>query len=210
MPRDTLLDRLWPESRASLGSQSLNSLIYSLHKSLGDCIDGVAPVLHHGGSYRLNVEAGVGVDVACFDDAAEAGERKARAGQQNAAAALFQRAIGWYKGELSGDDDVQSLIERERLRARYLNLLSRLADYSFDSHDYGASLSHALLILSRDPCREDAHRLVMQCHVRQGERFQAIRQYCLCEQILRVELEAAPEPATRALFDRVRLDPGSV
>jgi DNA-binding SARP family transcriptional activator len=65
-------------------------------------------------------------------------------------------------------------------------------------------------LLLMDPCREDAHRMAMQCHVLRGERAQALRQYRVCERILRLEFDAAPEEATRALFDQVRLDPSSL
>jgi hypothetical protein len=50
----------------------------------------------------------------------------------------------------------------------------------------------------------------MRCCVRSGERAQALRQYRLCVDILRSEFDALPEPATVALFDQVRRDPGSV
>jgi DNA-binding SARP family transcriptional activator len=167
-------------------------------------------VIHDDEGYRLNVEAGVGVDVTCFDTAAEEGEQEARAGQQDAAAALFHRAIGWYKGDLSGAEHVLVVIERERLRARYLNLLARLADYYFNRRDYACSLSHALVMLRRDPCREDAHRQVMRCYVRRDERAQAIRQYRLCERILRAEFDGSPEVVTKTLFDQIRLSPESI
>jgi DNA-binding SARP family transcriptional activator len=65
-------------------------------------------------------------------------------------------------------------------------------------------------MLASDPCREDAHRLVMRCYVRLGERAQALRQYQLCKQILRAEYDVAPEDATTALYDRVRLEPGAL
>ena len=65
-------------------------------------------------------------------------------------------------------------------------------------------------LLDGDPCREDAHRLVMRCHVRRGERAQALRHYLLCQQILRAEFDAAPEPATDALFEQARLDPSTI
>jgi hypothetical protein len=65
-------------------------------------------------------------------------------------------------------------------------------------------------LLTHDPCREDGHRTAMRCHVRLGERAQALRQYMLCEAVLRTEFNAKPEPATTVLFDQVRLDPGSV
>jgi hypothetical protein len=50
----------------------------------------------------------------------------------------------------------------------------------------------------------------MRCHVRRGERAQALRQYRLCESVLRSEFETDPEPATKALFEQIRLDPDSV
>jgi DNA-binding SARP family transcriptional activator len=50
----------------------------------------------------------------------------------------------------------------------------------------------------------------MRCHVRRGERSQALRQYRLCQQILRAEFDAAPEPATEALFEQVRLAPSAI
>jgi Flp pilus assembly protein TadB len=43
-----------------------------------------------------------------------------------------------------------------------------------------------------------------------GQRVQALRQYQLCERLLRQTFDAVPEPATRALFDRLRLDPEGV
>jgi DNA-binding SARP family transcriptional activator len=65
--RTVLLDLLWPASDSALAHQSLNSLVYSLHKLIRDALGGAAAVLHEGGYYRLNMEAGVGVDVACFE-----------------------------------------------------------------------------------------------------------------------------------------------
>jgi DNA-binding SARP family transcriptional activator len=62
-----LVNLLWPASDSTQATQSLNSLVYSLHKLIGDALSGAPPVLHEDGYYRLNMEAGVGVDVACFD-----------------------------------------------------------------------------------------------------------------------------------------------
>ena len=64
--------------------------------------------------------------------------------------------------------------------------------------------------MEHDPCREDAHRLVMRCHVRRGERAQALHQYRVCEGILRAAFETSPQPVTAVLFEQVRLAPGSV
>jgi hypothetical protein len=46
--------------------------------------------------------------------------------------------------------------------------------------------------------------------VRQGERAQALHQFRLCADILRVAFNTTPDPQTVALFERVLHDPASV
>ena len=210
VPRDTLLDILWPNRDAILAVQSLNSLISSLRKAFIDAIGGADLILHTEGAYRLNVEAGVNVDIACFDALANAGNQQAREGNHAQAAACYERAIHLYHGDLFGGTDVHTLTERERLRARHLTLLVHLADYTFAQNDYSAALAYARRLLDYEPCREDAHRMLMRCYVRRGERAQALHQYRVCCDMLRVEFDAPPEPATTALFEQVRHDPSSI
>lgn len=210
LTRERLIESLWPDTDSALAGQSLNTLIYSLHRLLGEQLGGAPPVISAGGWYRLNLDAGVGVDLACFEQLAATGDREWRLGEYDAAAASYQEALDLYRGDLSAGSDVHGLVERERVRARYLNVLARLADYHFGAGDYTACLDIVLQLLVVDGCREDAHRLAMRCYVRRGERAQALRQFRLCESILAAEFDAAPEPATRALFDRVRLDPDGV
>ena len=50
----------------------------------------------------------------------------------------------------------------------------------------------------------------MCCYAFLGERVQAMRQYLLCERLLRETFDAGPEPATRELYDRLRLSPAGV
>jgi DNA-binding SARP family transcriptional activator len=106
--------------------------------------------------------------------------------------------------------DIRSLVLIESLRARYLTLMARLANYFYTTDNLPSCLNYALQMLSVDPCREDAYRMVMSCYTRQGERAQALHQYRICEEILLSEFGAAPESTTRALFDKIRLDPSSI
>jgi len=65
--RDRIIDSLWPDTDSALAGQSLNTLVYSLHRMMGDALNGAPPVIYSGGWYRLNVDAGVAVDIAEFD-----------------------------------------------------------------------------------------------------------------------------------------------
>jgi len=203
----TLVHTLWPTGDPTLGAQSLNSLIYQLHKLMGCGPRDARLIIHDDGQYRLNVEAGVGVDVSWFEHLAEIGEQHARSGDQHSALAAYSRAVETYRGDLCVATDVQALLVRERLRSRYLTLLAQIADHHYSEGDYAACLRVAWRLLEEDPCREDAHRLVMCCYVKRGERAAALRHYQTCVEILRTEIDVEPESATRALLDLIRRHP---
>jgi DNA-binding SARP family transcriptional activator len=208
--RQLLLRTLWPDSEETRAAHALQSMVHALRESLGDALAGAAPVVYAAGAYELNTDAGIGVDIAYFDTLARTTEQHLRAGDTAAAVRSSRCAFDIYRGDLCVIDDMRAILERERLRTLYLTLLSRLADAYFSQHDYRVALDYTRRLLTHDPCREDAHRLVMRCHVRLGERAQALRQYRTCSQILVAEFDARPEQLTEALYERVRLDPDSV
>lgn len=210
LPRDQLLAVLWPDVDPLLASQSLNSLVYSVRKGLRDELGGAAPVLQNNGHYQLNCTAGVSVDVVQFEHFVHVGEQYAQAGQMAQAGVAYQQAVALYQGDLCLAPEPQAVIERERLRACYLTLLMRLADEYYQARQYVQCQSYVQQLLCSDPCREDAHRLAMRCYVQVGQRAQSLRQYRLCQTLLRSEFDAAPEPATVALFDQIRQDPTQV
>lgn len=208
--REQLLQELWPDVETELAGPSLNSLTYGLRKLVVGIHGSVAPVLQADGYYQLNSEAGVGVDVTCFDRLVDIGAGLLREGNPVRAEDYFMEALRLYRGDLCAGISLHEMIERERLRGRYLQVLAHLADYHFAQGNYDACLGHAARLLANDPCREDAHRAVMRSYVRLGQRAQALRQFQLCQAILRTELEVTPEPATTGLYEQIRSDPGAV
>ena len=106
--RDDLLECLWPGGDADLAAQALRSLVYALHRSLGDALDGQAPVIRDDGRYRLNVEAGVVVDVDRFDGVIDAAEALERAGNAAIAIERYRVAVRLYDGDLAVGSDIQA------------------------------------------------------------------------------------------------------
>lgn len=208
--RETVLDSLWPDRSTVMAGQCLNSLIYSLRKAAGDAIAEGAFIQYDNGAYQLNKSAGVTVDVALFDSLIQSGHQASAAGDPDKASVCYARAIHLYRGDLRVGTDINAAIERERLRASFLTILAKLADASIAAGECALAITYAQRILEHDPCREDAHRQVMRCFVRLGQRAQAFRQYQLCASALRVEFDIEPEPQTRQLYDQIRLDPASV
>ena len=207
--REALLQTLWPNTETGLAGQSLNSLVHTLRRLLSEVIGGESPVVHTDDHYRLNSDAGVGVDIDWFEALALRGEKQEREGHREAAVKSYHAAINIYQGDLCSNTDTQSMVVGESLRAKNMTLLSHLADYYYSINNLQACLEHAQRLLVLDPCREDAHRVVMRCYFRKGERSQALRQYQLCERILRSEFETLPDPATTALYDQIREAPAT-
>jgi DNA-binding SARP family transcriptional activator len=207
---ERLVQVLWPESNLERGRNSLRNLVHHLNKLLGPALQGAAPVQHEDGYYRLNVEAGIGVDVMCFDQLVMTGDQEMQAGNEDAAFLSYRRAAELYRDDLCVAEDAQAVMERERLRARYLTLMAQLAEHHYRAGDYSVALEYLWSLLARDAFREDAHRLVMRSYVRRGERAAALHHYQICADLLRAEFDAAPEPATVALFEQIRDAPDQV
>jgi DNA-binding SARP family transcriptional activator len=58
--------------------------------------------------------------------------------------------------------------------------------------------------LAVDACREEAHRRLMRCYSRQGQPYLALRQYHLCVETLKKELDVTPAATTTRLYERIR------
>ena len=204
-PRERLIEWLWPNSDLDSGLHSLNTQIYAVNKLLRSALVAQTPIVHEDGHYRLNVESGIGVDVEWFDGYARFGDDQVRSGHPEQALEAYRTAIDLYQGDLCISSGARSIVERERLRVRYLTLLAQVADHFFRVGEWDVCLDYVWRLLARDPCREDAHRLAMRCFVQRGERAAAFQQYRVCTDMLRTDLGIEPEPATRALLEQIRL-----
>lgn len=207
--REQLLAQLWPDQSAPLASQALNSLTSELNKLCRKHFACDPLILHEQGYYRFNHEAGVGTDLEQFYAWAALGQQQLAEGDGVQGVAHCTQALALYRGDLpcgdlSGDFSLAALLAREQLRATLLDLLAALANYYYTRGATRQALPYLQQLLARDPCREDAHRLVMRCYLGLGQRTQALRQYQLCTQMLALEFGAQPEPATVELFDQMR------
>ena len=210
LSRDHLLEYIWPQSDPALAGQALNSLNHQLNKLSGKYLNGEGLIVHETGYYQFNLLDHLWIDIDHFATWSETGKRLLSTDDVTPGVTYCEQALALYQGDLCGDASIQTVIERERLRAAFLDLLVRLADHYYSRNDLGKALHYIQRMLAHDPCREDAHRQAMRCYVRLGQRAQALRQYRLCCQALAAEFEIEPEPATVALFEQVRLDPASV
>ena len=103
-----------------------------------------------------------------------------------------------------------TLPPRESLRIELVNALDRLSRLELADRRIDDCIATAHRMLGVNPCREDAHRLLMRCYAAQGRIYQALRQYEFCSRVLGATVDACPAPDTTRLYRAIRsVRPGS-
>ncbi len=123
----------------------------------------------------------------------------------------LQGAVDLYEGEfLAGFSLPDSptfeewvLLERGRLQRLVTGALRQLADGHIERGACDDALKQARRLVELDPLQEAAHRQVMLCLARGGQRGAALAQYERCRQILADELGVKPEAETTALYEEI-------
>ncbi len=205
IPRDVLMDAFWPQAGPESARNSLNVALYGLRQALKTVTDKPV-VLFEEGAYGFNPEFHIWIDVDEFDRHVEAGRRLEANGQITKAAAKYEAAIELYQGDFLAGDLYEEwpVLPREHLRVAYLEVLDHLSQIRFSQGQYPECATLCQLLLTRDTCREDIHCLLMRCYSREGQGHLALRQYQICVEALRTELEVDPAPETTRLYEQIR------
>jgi DNA-binding SARP family transcriptional activator len=203
--RELLMDKFWPDAEPETARNSLNVAIHSLRQHLHTVSD-VPVIVFEAGAYGLAPNLQVWIDVEEFERAHQTGHRLETRNQLSAAIAEYECAISLYQGDLLEESPYEEwmILDRERLRIAYLETLDRLSQIYFEEEHYSACRTACQLILIKDPCREDAHCLLMRCYSRQRQPHLALYQYQICVEALRGELQVEPAPETTQLYNRIR------
>jgi DNA-binding SARP family transcriptional activator len=202
--REVLMDVFWPDAAPETARNSLNVAMHSLRKALRTAIF-LPVIVFQDGAYGLESNLQVWLDVEEFEKCVKTGQRLEARGHLTSAVSEYESAISLYQGDFLEQNlyDEWTVLERERLRIAYLDTLDRLSQIYFSHGHYAACITVCQLILAHDRCREDAHCLLMRCYSRQGQYHLARRQYQVCVDALRVELEVEPSPETKQLYKQI-------
>ena len=184
MVRSHVAGVLWGDRSEDRASACLRSAIWRANAG--------APVIS---SSRTRV-ALADVTVDARDAAGAAHEQLVGAGPIAPDALSGELLPGWY------DDWV--IVERERLRQLCTEGLEQMAQALLDEGLWSRAIEAALAVISAEPLREVAHRVIIDAHAGAGNRGAALRQYETCRALLDRELGLAPSPAVVAAVERVR------
>lgn len=203
--RDQLMDQFWRDALPRDARNSLNVALHSFRRACKQAGD-VPIIVYHDGFYSINSDIEVWSDVHEFLNLVERGQQLEVAHRITLAIEAYEQALAIYQGDFLADCPYQdwSMVMREKLRFLHLDMLDRLSVIYLSNGQFGACVTLCQLILARDSCREDAHCRLMIAYARQDQHTLAIRQYQICTEALRKELDVQPNERTSMLCDRIR------
>jgi DNA-binding SARP family transcriptional activator len=115
----------------------------------------------------------------------------------------YEAALAAYTGVLLPEDLYEDWTTARRLFLSELHVQCRLglAETRADAGAYLEAIDCLQGVLYDDPTREDVHRRVMRLYCRIGARGLALRQYNLCRDALRAQLDVDPDRETSSLYE---------
>jgi predicted ATPase/DNA-binding SARP family transcriptional activator len=191
VPREVLADLFWPEAPDG-GRNSLSVALSTIRELLGE---------HASTILKWDrVSVGILANALATDVAAFHGHwQRARApggpclGDLEACVRLAAEPL------LEGFYDEWVLLERDVLAAQRAEAALALAAMYLDRGTPARAVETARLVLVADELNEDAHRLIVLAHKKNGNIAAALRQYALMERTLHTELKTPPSETSASL-----------
>jgi predicted ATPase/DNA-binding SARP family transcriptional activator len=205
--RETLADRLWPDSDEPHARGALRRTMSVLGSALGSrWLEADRRTLHLDAADRwVDVEAFTSglAQVASHDHPSVAACDDC-VGSLRAVVDLRQGELlaGFVLRDSEGFEDWRRLHD-ERIRRDLCGALERLTRAEAERGELGAALEHANRWLQLDPLGEPVHARLMLLHAWRGERAEAIRRYRECAAVLDRELGVRPLARTTALYQAI-------
>jgi DNA-binding SARP family transcriptional activator len=191
--RDKLTTMLWGSHFDAQAKQNLRQALSRLRRLLGDVVGSDSEV--------------VWLDMAAVDCDVHRFETLIREGSHDA----LKAAADLYRGPLIDDVAVREegwsewlAAERERLSESAVGALVRLGEHELAAGRAEGALQTGRRAIVLNDMREDAHRLIMRGLTGTGRKAEALRHYQAFAALLKRELNAEPDGATRSLVAELR------
>jgi DNA-binding SARP family transcriptional activator len=189
--RDRLMDLLWSDRGEDQARNSLRQTLSALKKAL-TVIDPL-PLQVDRTSVSV-VPNSIEIDIFEFKDL------KVTTDVSNLYRGEFLEGI--VIRDPSGEEWLTS--ERDRYRRMAVEALENSLSYQREAGEMESGIEMGERLVSLDPLRESAWRLLMQVYTTRGERGQALKAYTRCNDILEKELGIEPELETKDLEATIR------
>ena len=208
--RDSLAALLWPEYDHRRARADLRRTLSVLNRAL----DGEWLVTDQD-MVGLNRQADFWLDMTYFQRRLAECQRHGHAPTEVCAACLppLTDAVSIYRDDFlagftlpdSANFDEWQFFQTERLHNDLGQALEHLVYCHTSLGEIDTALTYAQRWVEFDPLHEPAHRQLMRLYAQMNQRAAALRQYQLCLQTLKEEMNLEPAAETTALYEQIRL-----
>ncbi|MGA7306765.1 MAG: bacterial transcriptional activator domain-containing protein [Rhodothermales bacterium] len=205
--RESVADLIWGDHASTEQSRKyLRNTLWQLQKHLAPQIPDDLTILEADArTITVNPAISVSTDVEEFESAFDEVRDVDGALLTKEQASNLRRALDMYSGPfLGGWFSDWCLVQRERSQHMVLLVLDKLMAYAASQGEYESGIFYGERILQFDRAREVTHRNLMMLFYLAGDRSSAVRQYQLCESILKEELDISPSERTRTVLESIR------
>ena len=208
IPKDILIDDLWPESTPQAALQNFKVTMHRLRRIL-------EPESHNfRGSAYIHLKDNLvsldkekcHVDVEQFLQRCKDIKRMRLSGEAEAILSLGRQVMELYKDDFMPEEPYAPWAEMKRwaLKDEYIAVLMQMTDIYQQMKRLEDAVECYRAILNADPCREQASRRLMSLYADLGRRHDASKVYeHLCAH-LKNDLDMPPDPATTTLYQQIR------
>jgi LuxR family maltose regulon positive regulatory protein len=208
IPRDVLMELLWPESGIESAQKNLNAALTAVRKTLEpEAARGESSYLvAKGDSLRLEMGKGGWTDLELFRDGFSRAAKAKEVGDFDLYYHILSETAGLYRGEFCAEDLYEDWCqsERESLKNDYVNLMKELATEHLRRGENGEAAGRLEEAIAKDPGREDLYRKQMTICCQSGNRAGIEEAYRRCSSYLRENYEVSPSQQTAELYQRLR------
>jgi DNA-binding SARP family transcriptional activator len=203
--KDVLIDAFWGAEDLATIEKNFHPTISHIRKALNSRQSFKQNFLvFRDGAYQLNPELSYSIDTEEFERAVTEAEKAKREKNAEKFRENLEAAHAVYRGEfMSGVYEDWAEQRRLYFAEQHSRVLNALAKLAFADKSWSNALKLAHDILTADPFREDAHRLIMKIYAAQGKRSAVVEQFETLQTLLKKELGVAPAPETRKIFQEL-------
>ena len=208
VPRDVVLEALWPDADPEKSANSLWQTMHVLGRLLEPDLQEArlsAYVRVRDEACRLMPGEDYTYDVEQFESAVKEAEKAWPKRKSADVETPLRRAAELYRGDLFVENPYEEFAtaERERLREMLLRALGRLLQLHTERSNWEEVVFTSRRALEIDAYQEELHWFRVQAHLRLGHRREALDAYHQYEEMLVREMGLLPSDRMRALADQV-------
>jgi len=208
LKEELLSDTLWPEADGDRAHSAFTTTLSRLRQLIGS----ERAIAYHEGKTTLDPRY-CWVDSWVFERIFEQIEADSRrTGEPETGyeefSELTEKAINMYQGHFLANEseEIWTSSYRERLRERWIRLMSRWGHYLQQTGQWEKAVAHYERGLDLDEFTEEYYQGLMACYCQLGELVKAAQVYLRCRKTLVAGLGIEPSPKTQSLYQDIVKD----